>query len=201
MTFLKQVKLQNKKAIQELELKMKDKLNLIAKVQIALSENFKRITVGFLDYLTALKHKVDHLERSRATTSFKPEISEWLSNDLGTIHHDVNQLMKACNKIVSKTELGTTRVVDRLGKVEAHTATAPRSAQHFTSSICPQKAEKSIESLISRYNDDEPTSSDVHREELDTKYEFDKSSLKKTRIFDGTRENREKLFAQTDRRR
>lgn len=75
-----------------------------------------------------LENKIDYVEGSRATSRFRLEITERFANYLGILRHDVNQLMKARNKIGTKVDLRVKRVADRLERVAAHMATLSKNA-------------------------------------------------------------------------
>lgn len=59
-------------AVQDLVLKLNNKLDLTTKEQIALPEDVQETTDGFNDWLTALENRIDHLERSRAPCRSEP---------------------------------------------------------------------------------------------------------------------------------
>lgn len=69
-------------------------------------------TVDFANRLTVLGIKIGHLERSRATSCSKPEIAEAFANDLGTLQHVVNELMKARNESGTEVDLCFKLVAD-----------------------------------------------------------------------------------------
>lgn len=95
------------------------------------------ITNDFADRLIALKNKITYLYRSRASSRFELKLSEWFANNLGTLRYDDNQVTEACNEIETIVDLRSTKVVNMLGKVEAHMANVPRNAQLSKSKIRP----------------------------------------------------------------
>lgn len=129
MALKQQAKLYIETAVQELKLKMTGELDLITEEQIALREDVKVITNGFADRLIALKNKIKRLERFCATSRSESEISGRFANDLGSLRHDVNQLVKVRFAIGTEVYLHFERVADRPGKVELHMATVPENAQ------------------------------------------------------------------------
>lgn len=72
---------------------MKEELNLMIKEQTTLHEDVEATTDGFVHQLIALESRIDHLVRSRDPSPCKPEITEGFDNYLGTLWHDVNQLL------------------------------------------------------------------------------------------------------------
>lgn len=125
MDLMQQAKHFIEKAAQVVKLKMKGELDLIAEKQIALRENVWMTTDGSADRLIAFVNNIDHVERSRATNHYKLEITERFANDVGTLLHDVNQLMKTRNKMETAVDLRFTKIADQLRRVEAHMATVP----------------------------------------------------------------------------
>lgn len=57
------------------------------------------------------------------------ELPEEFVNDLGTICHDVSQLMEACNEAGIEVDVSFTKAADRLGRVEDHIATMSENTQ------------------------------------------------------------------------
>lgn len=84
------------------------------------------------------------------------EIPEECAKSMSPFRHDVNQLMKAHNETGSKVDLSLTMVADRLGRVEAHRATASGNIQ--TSNVkCGSQEVETIKasSLLQQVVEDE----------------------------------------------
>lgn len=113
------------------------------------------ISDGFVDRVTALKIKIDRLERSRAPSRYKSKIARGLADDLSTLRHDMNQLMEARNEIGTEVDLRFARESNWLGCVEANMTILPGNAHLLNSRIRPKKAEKINASRLSQYNEEE----------------------------------------------
>lgn len=120
-------------AIQILEAKVNDELYLITKQQIALQDGFKKVNESFAYRLIVLGNKSSHLEKAYFPSHSKMKIPGEFVNYLGTVRHDVNQLVEVHNEIRIEVDLRSTRVADWLGRVEAYMATVPGNIR--TSSV------------------------------------------------------------------
>lgn len=137
---MQQARLQIEKAVQKFQLKMKGELDIINKKQITVRKDVKMSIKGFADWLIASENKIDFLEKSRATSRSKLEITEGFANYLVIFGHDVSQFMKTHNEIGIEADLRFKEVTDRLGRVKALIATMPTNTQIPNSEIRPQKA-------------------------------------------------------------
>lgn len=99
-------------------------------------------TDGFANRLTALSNRIDHLERSGAASRSRPKLAKEFANDLGTVLHDLNQLMEASHEIGTGVDLCFTRLADWIERVKAGMATVPGNAQRPNSRIRLRMAEK-----------------------------------------------------------
>lgn len=94
----------------------------MTKEQIALRSDVKVITDGITNLLAEVEKRLASWKNSGGPSRYKPDINEAFANHLGTLRHDVNQLMEARNKIENEVDLRFTRVADRLGRVESQMA-------------------------------------------------------------------------------
>lgn len=143
MILMQQANLYIKGAVQGLELKTKAELYKITMKKIAILQNDKMSTDGFICRITALKNKIDLLERSRATSRSQPKITRGFANDSEIFRHDGNQLMDVRNKTGFDVDLCSTRLADWLGKMKSYKATVTRNFQLSNSINSPQKVKTS----------------------------------------------------------
>lgn len=116
-------------AIKKIELKLNRKLDLTTREQITLDDLYRTVIEGFVNWLLVIENKISHPERSHHSSLSKMELLKEFDKDLGTLRHDVNQLMEARNEIGSDVNLRFIQVADWLGIVEFHFATVPGSIQ------------------------------------------------------------------------
>lgn len=102
-------------------------------------------TDGFADWLISSENKINHLERSSATSCSKLELTDGLANDLSKHRHDVNRLMESNNENRTNVDVRFTMVVDQSGRVKAHMATMLGNAQLSNSRVHSQKVKKTKE--------------------------------------------------------
>lgn len=81
--------------------------------------------------------------------------------------------MDVRNEIGTEVDLRSTRVADRLGRLEANIATVPGNAHCPNSRTSSQKATWTKAFHRPQYLDDEATSSDGHCEDSKVEYESD----------------------------
>lgn len=88
MALMQQTTLHIAEAGQEVELKLKRELDFTTKEQIVRRKDVWMATDGFADSLIALESKIDYLERFRATSLPKAEITKGFANALDALRHN-----------------------------------------------------------------------------------------------------------------
>lgn len=83
-------------SVQGLELKMKRELDQTIKEQIAICENVEMRTDVFINRITILKNKINHLKGLRVSRRSKLYITKGFTSNLGTLWFDVYQSIRDC---------------------------------------------------------------------------------------------------------
>lgn len=88
---MQQGKLCIRNAFQDLELKMKGKLDISIMLQIALRKDVRVIFNSAANRLMAFADSIVYLMRSRTPGCSEVELSERFVNNLGTLRHDFDR--------------------------------------------------------------------------------------------------------------
>lgn len=125
ITFLQQSNSFIAESIEELEIKLKWKPDIITKKRNALRDDYRTITETLANRVFVMKSKINHLERFRPTSRSEMTLPKEFANNMATLRQDVNQLMKTRRETETKVQVRITKVSDLVKRVKAYMATLP----------------------------------------------------------------------------